>query len=154
MDRFGSRMTPRFLAELEKGMLWESRVIKSGKEIVKGFKEDEKGKRRASVLSSLSLSWFLIVHMFMSSVYIVFCGEAGHFAERSGFLERVSSMKSRWFTERLAVISERTVVYRTKRTGPSTEPWGIPYMSLDGDEDELLTKVDWYVWEMWLKALV
>ena len=65
-------------------------MIKSGKEIVK----DKKGKRRASVLSSLSLSWFSIIHVFMSSVCIVFFGEAGHFTERSGFLEHVSSMKN------------------------------------------------------------
>ena len=33
------------------------------------------------------------------------------------------------------MISERGVVYRTKRMG-------TPYMSCDGDEDELLTEVD------------
>ena len=48
MDRFESRMTPRFLAESEKGML--PRVTESRRETVEGFKEDEKGKRRASVL--------------------------------------------------------------------------------------------------------
>ena len=52
MDSFESRMNPRFLAESEKGMLWEPRVIESGRELVEGFKEDKKGKRRASVLSS------------------------------------------------------------------------------------------------------
>ena len=45
----------------EKGMLWEPRVIESGRETVDGFKEDEKGKRRAFVLSSFSLSWFSVV---------------------------------------------------------------------------------------------
>ena len=58
MDSFESRMNPRFLAESEKGMLWEPRVIEWGRGMVEGFKEDEKGKRRASVLSSLSLSWY------------------------------------------------------------------------------------------------
>ncbi len=49
MDSFESRMNPRYLAETEKGMLWEPRVIESGRETaVEGFKEDEKGKRRAS----------------------------------------------------------------------------------------------------------
>ena len=53
-----------------------------------------------------------------------------------------------------AMISERSVVHRTKRMGPSTEPWGTPYMSCDGDEDELLTEVDWYLseryeWNHW-----
>ena len=38
--------------------------------------------------------------------------------------------------------------------GPSTEPWGTPYMSCDGDEDELLNEVDWYLserydWNHW-----
>ena len=52
------------------------------------------------------------------------------------------------------MISERGVVYRTKRMGPSTEPWGTPYMSCDGVEDELLTEVDWYLserydWNHW-----
>ena len=36
--------------------------------MVGGFKEDEKGKRRASVLS-FSLSWFSVIHVFMSSVH-------------------------------------------------------------------------------------
>ena len=38
--------------------------------------------------------------------------------------------------------SERGVVCRTKRMGPSTEPRGTPYMSCDGDEDEVFTEVD------------
>ena len=37
-------------------MLREPRVTESGRKTVEGFKEDEKGKRRASVLSSLSFS--------------------------------------------------------------------------------------------------
>ena len=49
---------------------------------------------------------------------IEFFGEVGHFTERSGFLELFVV----WFTEWLAMISERGVVYRTKRMGPSTEP--------------------------------
>ena len=52
MDSFESRMNPRFLAESEKGMLCEPRVTESGRGTVEVFKEDEKGKRRASVLSS------------------------------------------------------------------------------------------------------
>ena len=50
---------------------------------------------------------------------IEFFGEVGHFTERSGFLELcVICEKQEW----LAMISERGVVYRTKRMGPSTEP--------------------------------
>ena len=47
------------------------------------------------------------------------------------------SAESWWLIERLAMISKRGVVYRMKRTGPSTE-----YMSCDGDKDELFTEVD------------
>ena len=49
MDSSDSRMNPRFLAESEKGMLWEPRVIESGRGTVEGFKEDEK-KEKASWL--------------------------------------------------------------------------------------------------------
>ena len=73
MDSFESRMNPRFLAESEKGMLWEPRVTESGRGTVEGFKEDEKGKRR-SVLSSFSLSWFSVIHVFMSSVPMLYNG--------------------------------------------------------------------------------
>ena len=34
------------------------------------------------------------------------------------------------------MISERGVVYRTKRMGPTTEPLVTQYMSCDGDEDD------------------
>ena len=38
--------------------------------------------------------------------------------------------------------------------GPSTELWGTPYMSCDGNEDELFTEFDWhlsesYHWNYW-----
>ena len=39
------------------------------------------------------------------------------------------------------MISERGVVYRMERTGPSTAPWALQCMICDGDEDELLTEV-------------
>ena len=155
MDSFESRMNPRFLAESEKGMLWEPRVIESGRGPVEGFKEDEKGKRRASVLSSLSLSWFSVIHVFMLSVHALSSLVRLVTSLRGAdFWSCVSSAKSWWFTEWLAMISERGVVYWTKRMGPSTEPWGTPYMSCDGDEDELLTEVDWYLseryeWNHW-----
>ena len=37
VDSFESRMNPRFLAESEKGMLREPRVIESGRETGDGF---------------------------------------------------------------------------------------------------------------------
>ena len=155
MDSFESRMNSRFLAESEKGMLWEPRVIESERETVEGFKEDEKGKRRASVLPSFSLSWFSVIHVFMSSVHALSSFVRLVTSLRvADFWSCVSSAKSWWFTDWLAMISERGVVHRTKRMGPSTEPWGTPYMSCDGDEDELLTEVDWYLseryeWNHW-----
>ena len=52
-----------------------------------------------------------------------FLGEVGHFTERSGFLELcVICEKLMIYRVVIAMISERGVVYRTKRTGPSTEP--------------------------------
>ena len=63
MNSFESRMN-RFLADLPAlgnvSLLWEPRVIESGRETVEGFKEDEKWKRRA-VLSSFSLTWFSVI---------------------------------------------------------------------------------------------
>ena len=40
MNSYESRINPRFLAESEKVMLPEPRVIESGRETVKGFKEE------------------------------------------------------------------------------------------------------------------
>ena len=57
------------LAESEKRILWEPRVTESGRETVEGFMEDKKGNRRASVLSSLSLSRCSVIHVLMSSVH-------------------------------------------------------------------------------------
>ena len=154
MDSFESRMNPRFLAESEKGMLWEPRVIESGRGMVEGFKEDEKGKGRASVLSLFSLSWFSIIHVFMSVHALSSLVRLVTSLRGADFWSCVSSAKSWWLTEWLAMILERGVVYRTKRMGPSTEPRGTLYMSCDGDEDELLTEVDWYLseryeWNHW-----
>ena len=55
---------------------------------VEGFKEDEKGKRIASVLSSFSLGSFSVIHVFcVVCACTEFFGEVGHFTERSGFLK-------------------------------------------------------------------
>ena len=95
-----------------------------------------------------SMFFMLSVHALSSLVRLVTS------LRGADFWSCVSSAKSWWFTEWLAMISERGVVYRTKRMGPSTEPWGTPYMSCDGSEDELLTEVDWYLseryeWNHW-----
>ena len=47
----------------------EPRVSGLGRKTMQGFKEDKKGKRRAFVLPSLSLNWFSVIHVFMSSVH-------------------------------------------------------------------------------------
>ena len=82
MDSLESRMNARFLAESEKGMLWEPRVIESGRGTVEGFKEHEKGKRRASVLSSFSLSWSSVIHVFMCMHWVLWWGWSLHWEER------------------------------------------------------------------------
>ena len=76
-----------------------------------------------------------------------FFGEVGHFTERSGLLELCVEKLMVYRVVIIAMISERGVVYRTKRIGPSTETSFTSYMSCDGDEDELLTEVDCYLSE-------
>ena len=100
------------MAESDMGKLWEPRVIESGRETVGGFKEDEKGKRRASVLSSLSFSWFSVIHVFMSSVHALSSLVRLVTSLRGAdFWSCVSSSKSWWFTEWLTMISERVGLF-------------------------------------------
>ena len=117
MDRFESRMTPRFLAESEKGMLWEPRVIESGRETVEGIKEDKNGKRRASVLLLLNLSRFLVIHVFMSSVHALSSLVRLLTSLRGADFWSCVSTKSWWFTVWLAMISERCSV-KDEENGP------------------------------------
>ena len=154
MDSFESRMNPRFLAESEKGMLWEPRVIESGRGPVEGFKEDEKGKRRASVLSSFSLSWFSIIHVFMLSVHALSSLVRLVTSLRGvDFWSCVSSVKSWWFTVVSYDIGERRSV-QDKENGP--QYWALRYTV-----HELWwwrrRVIDWSglipVWEVWLKPL-
>ena len=152
VDSFESRMNPRFLAESEKGMLWEPRVIESGREMVEGFKEDEKGKRRAYILLSFSLSWFSIIHVFMSSVHALSSLVRLVTSLRGvDFWSCVSSVKSWWFTEWLAMISERGLVYSTKRMGPShisdytvTEIWN--YSTFKAIQNTMQNVRSWSKW--------
>ena len=141
-------MNPRFLTESEKGMLWQRGVMESGRETVQGFDEEKKEKRKAFVLSSLSLSWFSVIHALMSSVHAQSSLVRLSISLRGAdFWSCVSSAKSWWFTEWVAIISERGVVYRTKRTGPSTEPRGTPHLSCDSGKDKLFTEVYWHLSE-------
>ena len=142
MDSFESRTNPRFLAESEKGMLREPKIIESGRETVGGFKEDEKRKEK---------SCFVVVHFelifrhpcfHVVCAWIEFFGKAGHFTERSGFLE-------------LCIICEKLMVFRVvsyefgERRSVQDEENGTQYgralrhavyMSCDGDEDGV---TDW-----------
>ena len=118
MDSFESRMSPRFLAESEKGMLWEPTVIEAGRETVEGLKEDEKGKKSfCFVVVQFDLIFrHPSLHVFMSSVHALSSLVRLVTSLRGAdFWSCVSSAKSWWFTEWLAMISERGVVYRTKR---------------------------------------
>ena len=122
MDNSESRTNPRFLAESEKGMLWQPRVIESGREMAASF-DEEKEKRRASVLSSLSLSWFSVIHVLMSSVQAqsslvrlsISLGGAD-------FWSCVSSAKSWWFTEWLAWYQREMWCTGRRERAPAPSP--------------------------------
>ena len=63
------------------------------------FKEDENGKRRASLLSSLFKLIFGHPCVYVAYACTEFFGEVGHFTERSGFLK-------------LCIIYEKLMIYR------------------------------------------
>ena len=65
--RLESRIKPKFLTLSENRISCVPTMIDDGKQL----HEDREGveKRMASVLSSLSLSWLLHIHAFMSSVH-------------------------------------------------------------------------------------
>ena len=86
MDNFESRMNPRFLAESEKGMLWEPRIIESGRETV-GFKEDERGQKSFCFVVVQFEPIFRHPYFYVGCACIEFFSEVGHFTERSGFFE-------------------------------------------------------------------
>ena len=131
------------------GRIREGDVVRAKSNQVRGggngrFQGRRKGKEKNFCFAIIQFE--LIFHhpcLYVVCACIEFFGEAGHFTERSGFLELCVICEK--LTEWLAMVSERGVVYRTKRMGPSTEPWGTLYMSCDADEDELLTEVDWYL---------
>ena len=59
---------------------------------------------------------------YVACACIQFFDEDGHFTERSGFLELCVIYEKLMVYRVLAMISERGVVCRANRTGPSTEP--------------------------------
>ena len=54
-DNAESRMNPMFLTESEKGMLWQPRVIESGREMIAGF--DEEKNRKEELLFCCRWVW-------------------------------------------------------------------------------------------------
>ena len=161
MDNFESRINPRFLAESEKGMLWEPRVIESGREMVEVFKKMKKEREdwRASVLSSFSLSWFLVIRVFMSSVHALSSlVRLVTSLREADFWSCVSSAKSWWFTQ----LQTRMVSYDIgERCSVQDEENGPQYWALRHTICELWWwwrwVIDWSglisVWEVWLKPL-
>ena len=100
----------------------------------------------ASVLSSLSFSWLLHTHDFISCVHN--CRSRLRLRRSFGgvgFWSWVSSANSWWLTEWLAMMSESGVVYKTNRTGPSTKPCGKPNIKGEGEKKELVTTTDWFL---------
>ena len=151
-------MPPRFLAESKKGMLWEPRVIESGRETVEGFKEDEKGTRRASVLLSFSLSWFSVIHVFMSSVHALSSLVTVVTSQRGAdFRSCVSSAKKLMIYRVVNYDIREECSAQDEENGP--QYWTLRHTvhGLDGDKNELLTEVDWYLserydWNHWSAA--
>ena len=150
MDSFGSRMTlkvPGIIREGDVGRA-KSNWIREGNS--GRFQGRQKGKEKSFcfVVMHFELGFDHPCFYFVCAC-IQFFGEVGHFTERSRILE-------------LCVISKKLMIYRVvsydigercsvqgqkRKTGPthSTEPWGTQYMSCNGNEDELLTKVDGYL---------
>ena len=156
MDSFESRINPRFLAESEKGMLWEPRVIESGRETVEGFKMKREREELLfcchSVWADFPSSMFWC-HLCMHRV--LWWGWSLHWEEQiSG---TVSSAKSWWYTECLAMISGERRSVEDEENG--LQYWALRHtvLNCDGDKDELLTEVDWYLserydWNHWSAA--
>ena len=96
--RLESRINPKFLTLSENRISCVPTMIDDGKQ----WHEDRKGvkKRMASVLSSLSLSWLLHIHAFMSSVHD--CRSCVRLCMSFGgvdFWSWVSSAKSWWLID-------------------------------------------------------
>ena len=62
-----------------------------------------------------------------------------------------SSAKGWYSVQWLCNISESGSMYRTKRMGPRTEPWGSPDWRTAGSDWKLFTELT--VWKVWLKPV-
>lgn len=90
------------------------------------FPEEEDEKRRA--WSSLWLIWFSVIRIcYVVRACIKFFGDTGHFAEGSGVSGAMSHLRKPYdWQSDYSNIGEGEVVYWTKRTRRSTQPWNTP----------------------------
>ena len=106
--QFWVKNESKVAGRIREGDVVRAKSNESGRGTLEGFKEDEKGKRRASVLLSFSLSWFFVIDVFVSSVHALSSLVRLVTSLRGvGFWSCVSSANSWCFTECLAMISER-----------------------------------------------
>ena len=168
LDSFESRMTPRYLAEWEKGLLWEPTVIESGR---KWWNVSSKTKRereellfcRRSVSADFRSSMFLChLRMALSSLVRLV---------KSGFLELCIMWGwSLLWEERISgavyhlrkLMIHRVVSYDTEeRSSVQDEENGPQHWALMHTVHELWwwwrRVTEWsgliFAWEIWLKPL-
>ena len=152
MDRFGSRMTPRFLAESEQGMLWEPRVTESGNG--GRFQGRRKWKQKSFCFVVVNFKLIFGHPCFHVVCVFEFFGEVGHFTKRSGFLELCNIRKKLMIYRVVSYdIGEKCDV-QDEENGP--EYWALRHTVLELwwwwkrviDRSGLIS-----VWEIWLKPL-
>ena len=123
-------MTPRLWAALENEMsLWPTRTEERrsipGAEPMRGI----------SVLSSFNWSLFWTTKTFTSEMQASMVYERVKALEgESDLYKSVSSANIWWETQWWLITSERGWVYRMKRIGPKTEPWGTPQVRSEGED--------------------
>ena len=125
MDSFESRMNPRFLAESEKGSVVRAKSNRVREGNGRRFQGRRKGKEKSFCFVVVQFE-LIFRHpcFYVVCACIEFFGEVGHFTERSGFLE-LCVICEKLMVYRVVsydIGERRSVTYRTKRMGPSTEP--------------------------------
>ena len=150
MDSFESRMNPKFLAESEKGMMWEPRLIESGRETVGVTKrEREELFCRRSVWADFPSSMFLC---HLCGHEVLWWGWSLHWEERiaGAVCRKADGLQSGYYSYD---IGERCSV-QDEENWP--QYWDLVYIV-----HELWRwrrrVIDWSgllsVWEVWLKPL-
>ena len=123
-------MTPRLRAALENKMSHWPTSTEKGRSI-----PGAEQMRRISVLSSFNWSLFWTTQTLMSEMQASMVRERVKASEgESDFYSSVSSTNIWWETEWWLITSERGWVYRMKRIGPKTEPWGTPQVRSEGED--------------------